>query len=462
MSLEPSLNQGLFRTQITLPAASPAPEHRYLAWYQYIVLSIVLAIIYTNLPIYGFTQNASLPPKYLFFLMFLLMAPLLVARRTALVAYLLSPFALWAMALVVLNVIHLSAWSADPDVGKAYLVDTRAQLRAALILTRIQYIVFAILFGFVVFTTSSKVYLRTMVVLMVLLPCAVLLDFAQPGLFYPPDIEGVVAGRAAAMFVNPTMAGEVLLHVFVIGCAAIGMKYRGPLFLLTGAGVLTTFSRSSIIGWAFLLLLLSFRRTLPRSQVVIVVVAIVVFVLFSGNFDEYLRMHEQVEGASNNILSRLDFFSSYNFDDDSSEERAAVGKAGWEMFLSNPIFGAGAGATHFWSHRGGTHNQLLLFAAEYGVFGIGLWLWMLLILWRGKFFEDRGLQLAIVFLFAFMSMFTHLMIDAETYWLTTFALASVSVTRYDAVRARRQRRRRLQYLPVENSSGHVLGRLGTR
>jgi hypothetical protein len=223
-----------------------------LAWHQCIVLSIAIGITYTNMPIYGFTWHQGLLPKYLFFLMTFFMAPLLVTRRAALAEYLQSPFALWAMTLVVLNIIHLSSRAEVSDFGKIDLVDVQAQLRRAWILTRIQYIGFGTLFGFVVFTASSKAYLRTVVVLAVLLPCAVLLDFINPGLFYPPDTEGAIAGRGAAMFVNPTMAGEVLLHVFVIACAVIGIKYRGPLFLLTGAGILTTFSRSSIIGWVLL------------------------------------------------------------------------------------------------------------------------------------------------------------------------------------------------------------------
>jgi hypothetical protein len=65
-----------------------------------------------------------------------------------------------------------------------------------------------------------------------------------------------------------------------------------------------------------------------------------------------------------------------------------------------------------------------LLAAEYGLFGIGLWIWMIIILWKGRFFKDRGLQLAMVFLFAFMSFFTHQMFDSASYWLATFALLS--------------------------------------
>jgi hypothetical protein len=93
-----------------------------------------------------------------------------------------------------------------------------------------------------------------------------------------------------------------------------------------------------------------------------------------------------------------------------------------------------------WSHHGGTHNQLLMQAAEYGLFGIGMWVWLLLILWRGRFFSEPGLQLAMVFLFASMSMFTHLMLDVESFWLATFALVSTRMPWNPPDRARRTAR----------------------
>lgn len=436
MSGKPPIVVQAFRRR-NVPARTAVPGVRpYALWYQCAVLGLAVTVIYANLPIYTYTWRAALAPKYAFFALFMLMAPPLLTRRAALAAYLLSPFALWAGALIVLNLIHLSAWRTAGD-----LVDHGNQLRAALVLTRIQYIVFAAIFGFVVFVTPVRTYLAAAVALMVLLPCAVLADFAQPGLFYPLDTSGAVLGRAAATFINPTMAGEALLLVFLLGCAVVGRRWRGPLFLLAGAAVLATFSRSSIIAWGAILAILVARGSLPRSMAVATLAALAALVLCLGSFESYLHARDGFEGASSNIVSRLEFFSNLNFNDDSSEERASVVKAGWEMFLRNPVFGAGAGATLFWTHRGSTHNQLVMFAAEYGLFGIGMWAWLLAILWRGRFMPERGLQLAMVFLFAFMSMFTHQMLDAASYWLATFALVATRAPWTAPVAAPRRVRR---------------------
>ena len=98
-------------------------------------------------------------------------------------------------------------------------------------------------------------------------------------------------------------------------------------------------------------------------------------------------------------------------------------KRAWTYSWSNPIFGAGAGATDLWWLGAGIHNQLVMLAAEYGVFGIALWTSLAVILWKGKYFPEKTFHLAVVTGFIFMSMFTHNMFD-NLYWFLTFALVS--------------------------------------
>ncbi|MFC5458359.1 O-antigen ligase family protein [Massilia niabensis] len=405
--------------------STPRSGSSFLVWYHTLVLGIALAVIYSNLPIYGYVLNPGLLPKYAFFGIFFLMMPLVLIKYRAWPAYLASPFFACAALFLVLNLIHLAGFSQSSDIGGIYVEDSEMQAQRSLVATRVQYILFSMVLGFGAYTSTTKSYLYFVVFLMVLLPCAVIFDFAQPGVLYPIETDGAVLGRAAAMFINPTMAGEAVLLVFLLGCAVTRMKYRVPLFLLAGAGVIATFSRSSIIAWVLILAILILKKTLPRTAIVATAMVVGIALAFLGTFETYLHSREELDAAFGNILSRLNFFSSFSFDDDSSEERADVIRAGWELFLQNPVFGAGAGATQFWSERGSTHNQLLLLAAEYGIGGIGLWVSLLVILWKGTFFEDRGLQCAMTFLFVFMSLFTHQMFDSAFYWLATFALISI-------------------------------------
>lgn len=405
-------------------AATAARSPRLLVWYQTLLLGGALGAIYLNLPIYLYVLNAALLPKYIFFAVFLLIAPLMAWHYRAFGNYLMTPFVAWASMFLLLNLIHMMGFNASGELAGVNLSDNVGEARQSLVSTRAQYVLFAIFLGFAIYLSARKTYLYVFTILMIALPCAVMVDFFNPGQWYAVDTNGAVLGRAAAMFINPTMAGEAILHVFLLGCALTAMRYRLPLFLLSGAAVLTTFSRSSIIAWGLLLFILVVKKVLPRSSLITAGVVLAIALAFVGHFESYLHSRQEFEDASNNLLARLNFFSSFTFDDDSSEERADVIRASWEMFLQNPIFGAGAGATLFWSHRGSTHNQLLLLAAEYGLFGIGAWLWLVVILWKGNFFEERGLQIAMLFLFVFMTLFTHLMFDSATYWLATFALIS--------------------------------------
>ncbi|MEN3294511.1 MAG: hypothetical protein V7642_3764 [Burkholderiales bacterium] len=245
--------------------STPRTSGRFLFCYQTLVLSTALAAIYSNLPIYGYVLNSGLLPKFWFFGFFFLMAPLALIKYRAWAAYLISPFVVWAGLLLVLNLIHLEGFSQVSDVGGMQVLNSQLEAQRSLVMTRAQYILFAIFLGFIVYTSTNKVYLNTMVLLMIVLPCAVVVDFASPGLLYPIETDGAVLGRAAVMFINPTMAGEAILLVFLIGCAVTKARYRVPLFLLAGAGILATFSRSSIIAWILILVILILKKTLPKS-----------------------------------------------------------------------------------------------------------------------------------------------------------------------------------------------------
>jgi hypothetical protein len=401
----------------------------FLTWYQTAVVVASLLVIFTNMPIYAYLKIPALLPKFLFFGLFLLLMPLLFIKSRAFSVYVVSPFALWALLLIILNLVHVASLSMDADITVPAQDYKQMEVRIGLVMTRIQYVAFAWFLGFAVMSSNRQTYQKIFGLLAVALPCLVMLDFVRPGLLYPLDASGAVLGRAGAMFINPTMAAEALVLVFLFSCAVTSTTYRLPLLILLGIGVLMTFTRSAIIAWALLWILLIAGRVMPKSSLIAMSIMIGAGLMFMGLFENYLSSRQDFVGAVANLQARLLFFSNVTLGDDSAMERAEVLRGGWDLFMQHPIFGAGAGATQFWSHRGSTHNQLLLMAAEYGVFGIALWIWMVIILLRGEFFQNRSLQVAMVFLFVFMSMFTHQMLDSASYWLATFALVSMKKRR---------------------------------
>jgi O-antigen ligase len=397
----------------------PSPQRRssrLLTAWTGIVLSAILVCIYLHLPVFAYAMDKSLLPKFFYVGFMALLFPLLLARLNAFLAYLTSPFVLWAAVLLLLNLIHLAS---DGDVATA-----RSE---ALVIFRMQAVAMVILLGFAFTQMRATGWERAFVVLAVLLPGLVIVDFLYPGVLYPVDTPGAVQGRAAGTFINPTIAGEAILLAFLMACPLVQKRYRTPLILLAGIGVLLTFTRAAMVSWIVIWVFLMLRRRLPAFSA-IAALAVVALPLLMGGLENYISKRNDFGTALENVQQRLLFFSQARLDDDSAKERGAVLRAGWEAFSSNPVTGAGAGVTdggtsRLWPHSVSTHNQLISLAAEYGVAGVALWVWLLVLLLRGRYFADRTMQTAVIVLFCMMTFFTHNMFDFP-YWLLTFALLS--------------------------------------
>lgn len=394
------------------PARRALPSQVWWSWLHSmyaLILASVLVMVYLNLPNYGNTMNSALAPKYFYFAFAFLLFPLFVQSK-ALTSYLLSPFVLWAFIFLILNLIHLLGGVAGSDF-------TRAQL----ITMRIQYILLTVLLGFAFSYARTASYEWAFPLIATVAPAIVIFDFMAPGLLYPVGTPGTVPGRASATYINPTIAGEVILLAYVLALPALKMMYRTPLLILAGVGVTLTFSRSSIIAWVVLWVFLQARRLLPKSALLFIFIGLMAVPVLMAGFESYLEGRYDLAGSVSDLQERLNFFSEMKLNDHSSEGRSAMLQAGLDLYLGYPVEGAGAGATFVWSHPLGVHNQLILFAAEYGVAGLMLWLSMAVLIARGRYFQDRSLQLAVLFLFVFMSMFTHNMLDM-LHWLLTLAL----------------------------------------
>jgi len=386
------------------------PLSGLFCWYSIGIVSIILSLFYLEIPNYIYTLNDSVLPKYFYYTCFLFVTPLLFLKLKSFKLYMVSPFFLWASALVILNFVHfMLALIADEEI------------RANLISTKIQFIVLALLLGFACSFMRSRSYERIFVILTCTITALVMMDFFSPGILYPIGTEGTVLGRAAATFINPTKAGEAILLTFLLAFPVVSSKYRTPILLLAGTGIILTFSRGAILAWMLFWIFLLVTRKVSKYSLALLLVILIALPLLLGSFENYLYGREEFEGGLSNLLDRLAFFQAQAMDGDSAQERAEELVAGFDLFLRNPIFGAGAGATHLWSLRGSTHNQTLMIAAEYGVFGLALLGWLSVLLWKGKYFQDRRFQSAAVAGFIFMSVFTHNMFDFP-YWLLTFAL----------------------------------------
>ena len=371
----------------------------------------IISLIYLDISNYVYSVlNSDIEPKYFYYASVVIVAPLLLSKFRNFVLYMASPFSLWVFAEIIIH---------------SYGLLDGNEATVHLIMVREQYLILSLLFGFTASIARTESYNGIFRILAITIPVLVIIDFVSPGIFYPIGTEGAVQGRAAAMYINPTRAGQAILLTCLLAIPVMRLQYRMPLLLLAGAGIIVTFSRGPILVWISSLFFLLITRKLPKYSFVFTIVAFAVLPLLLSIFISYLQVHQ--DQGLDNILARLDFFQTQSLNDDSAQQRMAVLEAGWRIFLENPIFGAGTGITSFqsnlWPLMVNTHNQIALVAAEQGIIGIALWVWLLVILWRGRYFQDTSFQLAAAVGTFLMSFFTHNMFDT-LYWLMTFALIS--------------------------------------
>jgi O-antigen ligase len=377
-------------------------------------MTVVLMIVYLNIADYANALNKGMAPKYFYAGFVLLLMPLLLRFKTW-VKFLLSPFALWAFVVISFNMVYLLNGTVQEN-----------GLQVEIAGSRIKTMLLAMLLAMAFSRVRTARFEWVFPVLAVILVLLVVVDFSVPGFLYPLDTDGAVRGRSAATFINPTTAGEAMLVLFLLSCQPLRPALRMALLLLVGVGVFLTFSRSAIIAWLALWMVLGVTRVLPRSAMVLLLVVLAVVPLFLGGLQIYLDSKTEFAPAMVDLQQRLAFLSNGSLNDASAVERSMVLKAGWETFLNNMVVGAGPGSTESWRHPTGSvgaHNQFVMLAADYGLFGIAMWASLIFILWHGEYFREKALQHSMCLLFILMTAFTHNMFDFP-FWLLTFALAS--------------------------------------
>ena len=238
----------------------------------------IISLIYLDIPIYiNNVLNSGIEPKYFYYALVVIIAPLLLLKFREFVLYMASPFSLWVFAEIIIH---------------SYGLLDGNEATVHLIMIRDQYLILSLLFGFTASITRTESYEGIFRILAITIPVLVIIDFVNPEIFYPIGTQGTVLGRAAAMYINPTRAAEAILLTCLLAIPAMRLQYRMPLLLLAGAGIIVTFSRGPILVWILFLLFLLITRKLPKYSFVFPLVAFAVLPLLLSIFISYLQVHQ--------------------------------------------------------------------------------------------------------------------------------------------------------------------------
>lgn len=383
----------------------------FLDKYLIAVICIITSLIFFNIPVYLQVIHPYILPKYFYYLFAVLIAPFLLLRPKSVIRYFAQPFAIWAVLFIIINSMGLiTALDVDENI-------------VSQISTQNQYLIYSILLGFIFSITPAKSYERIYIILAFTIPFLVLFDFVAPGILYTMGINDTVSGRASATYLNPNIAGEVMLLACLLAIPVTPSRYRMLLLSVVGAGIILTFSRGAIIAWVLVYLFFQFTGTISKKVFVFVIALLVIMPILVGGFKYYLEGRQDLQSGDKNIFSRLDSVQSLSIEDYSSQDRLLLLENGWDLFLENPLIGVGCGATPELLGGQGPHNEFVMVAAEYGILGIALWIALAIILWNGNYFKEKKFQYAVTIMFIVSTMFTHNMFGQDA-WLLTFAIVS--------------------------------------
>ncbi len=212
-----------------------------------------------------------------------------------------------------------------------------------------------------------------------------ILELFVPGIFYSEDSLTKIVGRSSGFYGNSTGAGEAIILGMILSYGLVPQKLKVFFLLFALLGVIPTFSRAAIAAWFIIVFILIMTQAIKKQ--VALTLGIILLVLMAIALPIFITFLDIFLGDyAENILTRLDFFSSKTtIADGSSQSRLTVAKAAFGYFSDNPLLGAGHSFTEHWEHSVSTHNLYLLHMVQFGLIGIFIYPFLILsIIWKAE------------------------------------------------------------------------------
>jgi O-antigen ligase len=323
-----------------------------LARYRQACVIVAVGIFFTNFANYA--ERWGLIPLYWVIFLAGLTAPLLIAAL-ALPHLQVRPLAWWGAGFLLMSI----AW---------YFPSRQDEVAYQEVQTRILSVIFLILMLFLFARPEEQRLARAGVALAQVL--AISLNVYE--LFHPLTFSKI-PGRSSGLFENSNQSGAALMLGMILSYGVVPARLRVPFIIATGVGILTTFTRSAMLGWIVVVIFLAVRSgfNVQRLRAVIICGLVVIGVIFSPAW-HHLEQTLEERGALNlSVLDRLAFFSTGRVSDASANERFAVVAEAWRLFTERPFTGYGTGAARtIPGFSVSTHNIYVFLLVDHGILGL--------------------------------------------------------------------------------------------
>jgi small-conductance mechanosensitive channel len=258
-------------------------------------LCVVVAVAVFSSNFANYSERWGYKPLYWVGLLGVLTAPLLAgAALTKRVP--IRPLMVWCAGFLLISI----AW---------YFPSKQNAIAYQEVETRFLSVIFLLLVLFLCARPAEQHLARVMIALSVLL--GVGLNLYE--VFHPLTFSKI-PGRSSGLFENSNQSGAALILGMIIAYAVVPSRVRLPFIVLTGIGILTTFSRAAMIGWILVVLLLVVRAGfgVRQARALLVFGAIVVAFIFSplwgnvqGSLEERGILNLNVSPSSGRAISTI-------------------------------------------------------------------------------------------------------------------------------------------------------------
>ncbi|MBD2577197.1 O-antigen ligase family protein [Oscillatoria sp. FACHB-1406] len=388
----------------------------FLDFYQIVLAIIAILLFFTNLDLYLYIAGIiPYPPTILIFGYALFSLPVVFSKYSSLPRY----FIFWAIAFISISSLSLLIF----DNSRVSYPIAFQEFRLRILST--------IFLGLMIVVFSKDGVIQKWVKKAILL--AVILavfnniyDFFHPFVFCSCNL-----GRPAGLYINPNQSGYSLVLGMIFSIGVVKPKYRFYFWLFVGIGLILTLSRSAIIGYLFVTLLLAKEKKLViywKSTLVLISLLLITYLIFYlGNLGSNGIKLTEVGNINSfydySISVRMEWLNNPFLLDESDSLRSRVIELGWIMFLQHPLFGNGLGSTLDWQEIVSTHNMYLYYMVDHGIIGIFIFPILIWVVTKHARGEARFIGLLFTTLMLFLGLFSHNLLT-ERYVLIGFALMS--------------------------------------
>jgi O-antigen ligase len=377
--------------------------------YQHFVSIIATFLFFSNIPDYLYAAPL-LPIVPLLWIVALAIFSIPFIKKAGNIP---KPLLAWMLFYILISMLSLLTVSGD----EISFTDFRSKLLAVLF----------IVVMYAVFQQKSVVHIRaTMLVVVAMSVMNNLLELFSPRLFSEANV-----GRPAGFYIDPNQSGCALMLGMLLGITVVPKANRWIVILVSGVGIMATFSRGAILGWLLCTIILIFGKVLSdqRRKILVPAILLIVFLVSINPLQtlaEYFK--GDTSGANWDIVNRLEEFQNPSAKEDSAMSRQMVATSAMLLFSQRPFWGNGLASTRKWMVADiSTHNMYLYYMADNGILGI-LFLpgAILAVVYQNKG-EQRTILICFAVFITIWGLFSHEVL-AERYTLSSFAFLAAMNT----------------------------------